>query len=47
LTEFQLFPDAMIPENILQEGFGVDEVGAEDFLTLSLFRLFSKKRSLA
>ena len=27
-----LFPDAMIPEDILQEGFGVDEVGAEDLV---------------
>ena len=25
-----LLADAMIPEDILQEGFGVDEVGAED-----------------
>ena len=27
-----LLPDAMIPENTLQEGFGVDEVGAEDLV---------------
>ena len=27
-----LFPDAVIPENILQDGFGVDEVGAEDLV---------------
>ena len=27
-----LFPDAVIPENILQDGFGVDEVGAEDLI---------------
>ena len=27
-----LIADAMIPEDILQEGFGVDEVGAEDLV---------------
>ena len=27
-----LFPDAMIPEDILQDRFGVDEVGAEDLI---------------
>ena len=27
-----LFPDAMIPEDILQDRFGVDEVGAEDLV---------------
>ena len=30
VSTFYLLPDAMIPEDILQEGFGVDEVGAED-----------------
>ena len=27
-----LLADAMIPEDVLQEGFGVDEVGAEDLV---------------
>ena len=27
-----LFPDAMIPEDIVQDGFGVDEVLAEDLV---------------
>ena len=32
VSTFYLFPDAMIPEDILQDGFGVVEVGAEDLV---------------
>ena len=32
LNQFELFPDAMIPEDIVQDGFGVDEVLAEDLV---------------